>query len=141
MGRARSVLRDEGPAAFQFLIDQYEFEGPDWSTPMVGGGDTLVYRRPGLVVAVQTWWWKGDSGFDTTLTSTDEDGATVAAGLELVYEACGLGPASDVPGGNSGAGRTTRKRIEQHAAALRAVMPIVMRPDAVTVLSRANARR
>lgn len=137
----RSLLRDVGPAAFRFLVDEYGLQGPDISTPLVGQGDTLVYRRPGLTVAVEAWWWNNERGFDTTLTLTDDDGATVAAGLDLVYEACALGPASDVPGGHSGAGRTTHKRIEQHAWALRAVMPTVAGPDAAIVFRRARARR
>lgn len=140
MGKREPVLRAHGPAMFRFLIDSYGFHGPEHGAPIVGQGVTLVYRRPGLIVIVETWAWKNESGIDTTLTTTSGGNGTVSASLASLYETCGLGSANDVPGGNSGGGHTTRKRIEQHANAMRAVIPRLGGPDALDVIRRASAR-
>lgn len=44
----------------------------------------------------------------------------VRVGLGVLFEACGLGPERDVPDGG-GSGHVVRKRIGEHAVALRKV--------------------
>ena len=139
VGKRTSILQEHGPAAFQFLVDCYGLDGPERGVSTLGQGVTLVYRRPGLTVTVETWAWKGEAGFDTTLTDTSAKNQTLSASLDRVFETCGLGSPRDVPGGNSGGGHTTRKRIEQHATALRAVMPFLDGSNATQTLRRSRA--
>jgi len=139
VGKRIPGLHELGPAALHFLVDSYRFDTPECGVSALGEGVTLVYRRPGLTVKVETWTWKNESGFDTTLTDTSVNDQTLSASLDRVFETCGLGSARDVPGGHSGGGHTTRKRIEQHATALRAVMPLLDGSNATQVIRRSRA--
>jgi hypothetical protein len=136
VGKRRPGLHEHGPAAFHFLVDSYRFDAPEYGVSALGEGVTLVYRRPGLTVKVETWTWNKESGFETTLTDNSVNARILSASLDRVFETCGLGSARDVPGGHSGGGRTTRKRIEQHATALRAVMPLLDSSNTDSIIRR-----
>src|SRR5215467_10670987 len=68
----------------------------------------------------------------------------VRAALSMLYAACGVGPARDVAEG-AGTLYVIRKRIGQHAAALRRLVPCLDRGDAdalsATAAERWHSRR
>jgi hypothetical protein len=136
MGRRRSspeVLWDEGPEAFSFLVPAGRFEGPEILA------DGLEYRRADLVVAVTTWAWKGEVGFSTSLQRIPGSPGASHAELHCLYVACGLGPVQDVPTG-AGASHVIVKRVQQHAAALRAVLPHLEGPQAADLFRRCQGQ-
>jgi hypothetical protein len=130
MGRRSDPVRviwADGPAAFEFLVSEYDFLGPERTD------EGLAYHRPDLRVEITHWEFKNEAGFSTTVSRPgNTPGSRRAAQLDDLFVACGLGPSQAVPG-QSGAGHTIRKRIAQHAKALRQVMPrldeVLRRPD------------
>ncbi|HKE64085.1 MAG TPA: hypothetical protein VKB59_05450 [Micromonosporaceae bacterium] len=109
-----TIWRD-GPAAFAFLTE-LGFSGPE----RIAGG--LRYQRGQLQIDIDFWAWKNECGFDTTLRWIDQPASGVQ--LDRWYVDLGLGPAQDVPtDGGNGSVHLIRKRLEQHAEALRRVLP------------------
>lgn len=121
------VLWTEGPAAFSFLVAKYGFTGPQVIEPEGyhdHGG--LRYARPNLCISIKVWsWYQGERGISTYVRM---DRPNVDESLGVVYEMLGLGPERDVPDGG-GSGHVVRKRIGQHAAVLRKVLPLLENPD------------
>jgi hypothetical protein len=110
------VIRAEAPAVLRFLAEDWGFTGPELTD------DGIAFHRSGLHVHMGFWSWKNESGFLTTLTQTGTDGTELRAGLGELYAACGVGTAHDVPEG-AGTVYVIRKRIGQHATALRKLLP------------------
>jgi hypothetical protein len=125
------VIWDEAPRALSFLTDTCGFTGLE----LTAGG--VAYHRPGLHVCMEYWFWKNEHGFTTTLAQVSSDGTEVPAALDVLYAACGLGPARDVPEG-AGTLYVIRKRIGQHAAALSRLMPHLDSGDADGLFRRCN---
>lgn len=108
------VVREEGPALFAFLLDA-GFTGPERTS------DGIAYHRVGLHVEI------GHHGGHEPVV-----GAVVVRGerrtpLADVYVAAGCGPAQDVPS-NAHSQALARKRLQQHADALRRLLPTLL-PD------------
>ncbi len=74
-----------------------------------------------MIVEMGYWAWKSDWGFTTTLAQAGTDRIERRAELGVLYAACGLGPVSAAPG-SAGTLYVVRKRIVQHAMALRALI-------------------
>lgn len=108
------ALRSEAPLALMF------FEGDLGFAPPQEIADGLRYERPGMTIEIIVWTWNKETGFSTRLSTSRPDGVPAAASLDDVYVSLGLGPAQD--GGSSAqTGHTVRKRVHEHAAALRKV--------------------
>lgn len=127
------VLRDEGPVAFAFLVEFYGFLGPELL------GDGFRYHRPDLRVDVCSWEWKGERGFTTAVVVPDGSDFPLSADLGCLYVACELGPLQSV-GGSTGSRHVLRKRIAEHSAALRKVMPRLDGPECHVLLRRCHGR-
>jgi hypothetical protein len=127
------TLWERGPAAFAFLVEEWGFDGPE----RTGAG--IAYHRPDLHVTVELWAWKHEAGFSTGVVGVDPGGARHSAELDCLYVACGLGPLQHVPG-NAGGGHTIAKRVAQHAAALRRVLPHLTGPGGHDLLRRCQGR-
>jgi hypothetical protein len=137
MGRRANpceTLWEQGPSAFAFLAQEWGFTGPERTD------EGIAYHRPGLHVTVQLWEWENETGFTTTVRGVDRlTGAEHSASLGCLYVACGLGPLQHVPE-TAGGGHTISKRIAQHAAALRGVLPALDGPTVVELLHRCQGR-
>jgi hypothetical protein len=107
-----AVIWADAPRALSFLTEDWGFSGPERTE------EGIAYHRPGLHVEMGIWTWKNERGFTTTLARIDRDGTEQRANLGLLYAAAGLGAANAVAEG-SGTLLVIRKRISQHAAALR----------------------
>jgi hypothetical protein len=110
-----AVIWAEAPQALRFLTADERFTGAERTA------DGVAYHRPGLHVEMGFWAWKNERGFTTTLTRVGPDGTQQRESLGALYAASGLGPASAAPEG-AGSLYVIRKRIGQHAAALRSVL-------------------
>jgi hypothetical protein len=127
MSAVATIWRD-GPSAFAFLVDDWDFLGPE----LVESG--LAYHRVGLHIHFEAWEWRHEAGISTRVN----DGNGRSAPLDCLYVACGLGPAQGVPE-NWSSLFSVRKRISQHAAALRKVVPFLVAPTAAELLSRCTS--
>jgi hypothetical protein len=85
------------------------------------------------------WAWKNEHGFTTTLAQVGIDGTERRAELGVLYAACGLGPANAAPGG-AGTLYVIRKRIVQHAMALRALIAHLDDGDSDALFRRCSRR-
>ena len=109
------TLRQDGPAAFAFLVAEHGFSAPDVTD------DGLRYSRPGLTVEINVWTDRNETEFVTTLRTPSIGGRRPGGELDALYVGLGHGPAQDV-GRSATSGHTVRKRIGEHAAALAAVL-------------------
>ncbi|MGH8823343.1 MAG: hypothetical protein ACRDVN_02560, partial [Jiangellaceae bacterium] len=60
MGRReapKETIWREGPSAFAFLVDEWEFLGPERTE------EGLAYHRSGLHISIGFWAWKNEAGF------------------------------------------------------------------------------
>jgi hypothetical protein len=112
-----------------FLTEDFGFCGPERTE------EGVAYHRPGLHVDMGTWTWKNERGFTTTLARVGRHGSEQCPSLGELHTASGLGTASAV---SEGAGTlfVIRKRIAQHAAALRALMAQLDKVDADALFGR-----
>jgi hypothetical protein len=118
-----AVIWAEAPLALRFLTEDRRFTGPE----RIPGG--VAYNRPGLHVEMGFWAWKNECGFTTTLTRVGPDGRQQREALGALYAASRLGPAGAAPEGG-GTLYVIRKRIGQHAAALRPLLAFLDAGDA-----------
>src|SRR5450432_1443688 len=106
-----ALIWDEGPAAFAFLVEDWDFLGPERHP------EGLSYHRGDLHIEISHWQWKHEAGFSTRIWSPADPShppaRRVHAELEDLLVACSLGVPQDVPG-QSGGMHTIRKRIQQH---------------------------
>jgi hypothetical protein len=128
-----AVIWAEAPLALGFLAENWGFSGPDLTAAGV------AYHRVGLHLEMGHWAWKNEHGFTTTLTQVGRDGTERHADLGLLYAACGLGPASTAPTG-AGTLYVIRKRIVQHAMALRALIAHLDDGDSDELFRRCSRR-
>jgi len=129
----REAIWQEGPTAFAFLVDEAGFLGPERT-------DTgLAYHRPGLHVRVDLILHHRESEVVTRLSSPNEAGGDLQASLGCLYVACGLGRLQAVPE-TAHSRHTMSKRIGQHAAALRGVLPYLDGAAGRELLRRCHRR-
>jgi hypothetical protein len=101
-----------------FLTEDRGFSGPEHTA------EGVSYQRLGLRIDMGFWTWKNERGFTTMLIQAGADGTERRAELSVMYAACGLGPARDVPE-SAGTLYVIRKRIGQHATALQSLLPLL----------------
>jgi hypothetical protein len=116
--------------AFGFLGERWGFEGPERTSLGV------AFHRLGLHIRIEFVAWKHEAEFLTTVSMTVPDGQVRRASLDRLYLACGLGVAQDVPTSEGPSRHTIVKRIGQHAAALRQLMPYLDGPNAAALFRR-----
>lgn len=135
MGKPKpmQVLKTEGPPAFAFLVETHGFLGPE----LVDDG--IVYHRPGLRIEVASWEGKGERGFTTMVVVPNGAPLRMHADLGCLYVACGLGPLQAV-GLSTGSAHVMRKRIGEHSAALRKVMPRLDGPECLVLMGRCHGK-
>jgi hypothetical protein len=127
------IVWQQGAAAFAFLVADYGFEGPECTD------DGIAFHRPDMHVGTQIWAWKREAGIDTGVRWTDPtSGDQHAANLECLYVTAGLGPSQHVPG-NLGGGHTVAKRVDEHARALRRLMPYLTGTAAAELYRRCRS--
>jgi hypothetical protein len=129
-----AVIWAEASQALSFLTDDCGFAGPERTA------DGVAYHRLGLHVEMTYWAWKNERGFTTTLTLTGPDGTLQRESLGVLYAASGLGPAQAVPEG-AGTMYVIRKRIGQHSAALRALLPFLDGTDVAALFEVCSRKR
>ena len=111
------VIQRDGPALFAFLLDA-GFLGPELVS------DGIAYHRMGLHVEI------GHHGGHEPELGTVVTRADRSALLTDLYVAAGCGPAQDVPS-NAHTPALAAKRLRQHAAALRRLLPTLLPGEAV----------
>lgn len=127
------MLREHGRKHFSFLVSEAGFNGPETTA------DGLAYSRPGL--RVELWYVGGREAEVVTWLSCDSpDGRPMSADLHCLYVACGCGPPNALPGTVSNV-HTTIKRVEQHAAALRKVLPFMTPADTENLIRSCHRRQ
>lgn len=122
------------PQVFAFLGERWGFEGPERTSQGV------AYHRAGLHITIEFLAWNHEAEFLTRLSMTDADGQELQASLGCLYLASGAGSAAAVPTSAPSAGHTITKRIGQHAAALRRVMPQLDGSGAADLFRRCQRR-
>uniref|UniRef100_UPI003C79C22C hypothetical protein n=1 Tax=unclassified Streptomyces TaxID=2593676 RepID=UPI003C79C22C len=123
------AFRAEARAEFAFLAEEEGFSGPE----QIDVG--LLFHRSDLDVEV--WFLGGHEPVVATLiVLVAPDGArTRGAWLDELYVLSGRGPAQDVPI-SAPTRRATLKRVHQHAAALRLLMPQLLAADGAQLIAR-----
>ncbi|MEV5844663.1 hypothetical protein AB0M32_22125 [Streptomyces sp. NPDC051985] len=112
-------FRSEARTAFAYLTESEGFSEPE------DDGFGLVFRRGDL--AVRLGYHDGlEPTVSTGLLSVDPDGAPAGkcVWLDDLYTALGCGPPQDVPF-SAQTRRAMLKRVHEHAAALRCVLPLI----------------
>ncbi|MEU0648003.1 hypothetical protein [Streptomyces umbrinus] len=114
---------------FAFLVEDAGFSGPE---PTDNG---LLFHGVGL--DVQVWFLDGHEPEVTTLVTPAASDGVKARGvwLDQLYVASGCGPAQDVPG-SAPTRRATLKRVHQHAAALRRLVPQLLGAEGSQLIAR-----
>ncbi|RZU46497.1 hypothetical protein EV284_1178 [Streptomyces sp. BK022] len=123
------VFRAEAGAEFAFLVDDAGFWGPEQTD------SGLLFHGSGLDVEV--WFLDGHEPQVTTLIAPVASDGVRARGVWLddLYVLSGCGPAQDVPG-SAPTRRATLKRVQQHAAALRRLMPRLLTAEGAQLIAR-----
>ncbi|MDO0912391.1 hypothetical protein QQM39_16510 [Streptomyces sp. DT2A-34] len=127
-------FRSEAGAAFSFLTEEGGFSGPEQTE------NGVLFRRADL--RIEVWLLGGREPTVTTLlVSVGPDGKRQgSAWLEDVYVAAGYGPPQDVPG-NAPNRRSALKRVQQHSAALRRVLPRLLTSEAAREFLEAHGKQ
>ena len=125
------VIQAEAPQALSFLAEDWGFTGPELTV------EGVVCRSSGMNLYMGFWSRNHERGFTTTLALVGGDGTERRALLGVLYTASGLGSASDVPE-TAGTLNVTRKRIGQHANALRRLMPHLDAADSDALFTRCS---
>ncbi|MFF4302607.1 hypothetical protein [Streptomyces sp. NPDC001601] len=132
MGHQESLsdaFRAEARVEFAFLVEDAGFSGPEQTD--VG----LLFHSSDLDVEV--WFLdRHEPTAATLVTPVAPDGArTRGVWLDELYVLSGYGPAQDVPD-SAPTRRATLKRVHQHAAALRRLMPQLLGADGAQLIAR-----
>jgi hypothetical protein len=123
----------QGTEAFAFLLDEWDFLGPERTE------SGIAFHRPDLHIDIEIWEYKNEAGIGTGVRRVDpRTGDQQGAALDRLYVECGLGPPQHVPE-NLGGGHTLIKRLSQHAAALRLLMPHLTGPGATELFRRCRS--
>jgi hypothetical protein len=133
------TFRREVGDAFAFLIERAGFCGPE-STENRTGGFQVGFHRPELHIKVNYW-----PGREATVSTTVERGGADDATAPYAYLAClyvvaRCGPAQHVPE-SAPTPPVMLKRVHEHAAALRRLLPILLTPGADELFVRCWPRR
>ena len=130
------VIWRDAPGAFGFLTGEWGFEGLE----RIERG--VAYHKIGLHVRVEFIASNNEAEFHTQLErgSTDSGNRDRPVTLGCMHWACGLGTAA-APTTATWSAHTIAKRVSQHAAALRRVMPHVDGPDAVELFGGCQSNR
>jgi hypothetical protein len=117
--------------SFAFLVEDAGFCGPESTTHGLG------FHRPGLHVEV--WFLPGrEAEVVTRVELVSAGGAKVqSAWLERLYVAAGCGPAQHVPQ-TAPTMLAALKRVREHAAALRRLLPFLLGPQAEDLFVRCS---
>ncbi|MFD3315778.1 hypothetical protein [Streptomyces sp. NPDC058694] len=128
-GDPTEAFRAEVGVEFAFLVEDVGFSGPE---PTDNG---LLFHGAGLDVRV--WFLDGHEPVVTTLVTPVASDGVRARGvwLDKLYVASGCGPAQDVPC-SAPTRRATLKRVHQHAAALRRLMPQLLSAEGSQLIAR-----
>jgi hypothetical protein len=131
------AFRAEATVAFGFLVAEAGFIGPeDFASALVTSG--LRLHRSGLHVEV-VFFDGHEPEVATVIVWVAPDGARIRASLECLYVAAGCGPVQDVPG-SAPTRRAMLKRVQQHAVALRRLLPLLASPEIGQMMSRCRGR-
>jgi hypothetical protein len=121
------VIQIDGPEQLVFLIAA-GLTGPHLTT------DGLAYRNDDFEIAM-SYYGPREPEVSTTVYWMDPDGSRLWADLGCLHVACGHGVLQDVPG-TAPNSKVVAKRIAQHAAVLRRVVPRLLTRDAALLLRR-----
>ena len=125
------VVQAEGPNQLAFL-SAAGMSGPHLTD------DGIVYRSDNLEISMSYYGYR-DAGVYTSVRRMTPDGTWRWAGLSCLHVACGHGVLQDVPH-NAPNQTVASKRVTQHAAALRRMLPRLMTNDAITLVRRCQSR-
>ncbi|MFJ3728349.1 hypothetical protein ACIPYQ_38080 [Streptomyces sp. NPDC090045] len=143
MSRARDLraeFRTKAAAAFSFLVEESGFAQPEMTESLFSTGPGLLFRGPGLDVDVMFHDGR-EPQVVTSLAAVGPDGVRSRwAELDGLYAAAGCGPVQDVPG-QAPNRRSTLKRLDQHATALRRLMAHLPAPELSQSIIRFAALR
>ncbi|MFE1265708.1 hypothetical protein ACFW5X_35060 [Streptomyces albogriseolus] len=128
-GDLAEVFRSEVGIEFAFLVEDAGFSGPEQTD------DGLLFHGVGLDVEV--WFLDGHEPVVTTLVAPVSSDGVRARGvwLDELYVVSGCGSAQDVPG-SAPTRRAMLKRVHQHAAALRRLMPQLLTAEGSRLIAR-----
>ncbi|MFF7381208.1 hypothetical protein [Streptomyces griseoluteus] len=128
-GDLSEAFRAEVSAEFAFLVEDAGFSGPEQTD------DGFLFHSSGLDVEV--WFLDGHEPVVATLIAPVASDGVRARGawLDELYVLSGCGPAQDVPG-SAPTRRATLKRVHQHAAALRRLMPLLLTAEGAQLIAR-----
>ena len=127
------IMWQHGTETFAFLLDEWDFLGPERTE------SGIAFHRPDLHIDVEIWSYNNEAGIGTGVRRVDlRTGEQQAAALDRLYIECGLGPPQHVPE-NLGGGHTLIKRLNQHAKALRLLMPHLTGPGAAELFCRCRS--
>ncbi|MGW2841507.1 hypothetical protein ACWCWD_27375 [Streptomyces sp. NPDC001493] len=123
------AFRAEVGVEFAFLVEEAGFSGPEQTDY------GLLFHSVGLDVEV--WFPDGHEPEVATLVAPVASDGVRARGvwLDELYVASGCGPAQDVPV-SAQTRRAMLKRVRQHAAALRRLMPQLLTAEGSQLIAR-----
>ncbi|WP_089104780.1 hypothetical protein [Streptomyces hyaluromycini] len=117
-------FRSEARVAYAFLTQSEGFSEPETVDDRLLWCTGLQFRRADMVVEFRYFGGR-EPEVSTRLTPVGADGTRGrGARLDDLYVAVGCGPAQDVPI-SAPTRRAMLKRVHEHAAALRRVLPLL----------------
>lgn len=139
-----TTFRDQVHDLFAFLVTEAGFTEPH-DTVGVFADDSVEYRRDDLHIEIAHFTLREPEVATTVWKPTppgDPGAAAQRRSAELccLYVAADCGPPQDVPG-TAPNPRTVTKRLHQHAAALRRVLPLLAAPHLDELLRRCSGRQ
>jgi hypothetical protein len=138
-GRVRKPtvsFRAEVELRFQFLVDQYGLDGPEYSELLL---QSVLYSGSGW----RTWVFLHDDARDgagttiSVMVSVDNDEGNVKADLSDLVEAAVLAPRHRVAS-KAHSGDAVRATLDDHAMWLRRLWPLLQEPDAFEMVRSAG---
>ncbi|MCY1141551.1 hypothetical protein OWR29_26435 [Actinoplanes sp. Pm04-4] len=135
MAKRRSqleVVRAEGSDRLAFLSDA-GMSGPHPTD------DGIIYRSPSVEISI-SYYGRPDAGVFTTVHRMATDEVWQRADLSCLHVACGQGVLQDVPTSAPNP-KVASKRVMQHAAALRRILPRLLTDDSVVLFGRCHGRQ
>lgn len=128
-GDLAEAFRAEAGAEFAFLVEDAGFSSPEQTD------NGLLFRSVGLDVEGLVPGGARAHGGDAGHPVSSDGARARGAWLDKLYVASGCGPAQDVPD-SAPTRRATLKRVHQHAAALRRLMPQLLTAGGSQLIAR-----